>query len=171
MVARDEVADADAVERSVRLFGRRADVVRGAGEQRELPAGEDLRVGHDDEAVARPVRGLAPQLEVVAAARVVHGEKEPHDVLLDGRVVAGGRGEIDEAGVLRPGQREASPGVGPDAVRAVGHDDAFHAPALAADRAAADPLPGAGREDREDREQRPCDQCDSFHGPIRFFGP
>ena len=31
--------------------------------------------------------------------------------------------------------------------------------------------PGAGREDREDREQRPCDQCDSFHGPIRFFGP
>ena len=142
VVARGDVAHADAVHRPALLLcgaGRAADVGGRVFKQPELLAVEELRVGDHREAVALVVRGVAHEREVVAVVARRDGTEEAHDSLLDGRGVACGRRDEEEAGAVVGREDEAPRGVGHRAAVAVAHDDTLHAAALVAHRARAGP--------------------------------
>lgn len=143
MVARGDVARADAVHRASGALGGGsglADVLRRTLQQAELLAGEELRIGDDDEAVAGFAGWFAPETEVVGTAVGLRRKVMAHDPLLRGRRIARGGRDEDEARPVVRRKHEAARRVGGGAVVAVAHHNPRQTSARAGHRA--DTRPG-----------------------------
>ena len=129
-----DVAAADSVERQVAVAADRGcDVVGRLGQLRELFPGVYLRVGDDDEPVARIVARAAQQPEVAGSASGRQRPEKAYDALFRRGVVSRRHADEDEPALRIGFQRVISLFVGPGESVAVGDPDVRHAPAVADD--------------------------------------
>ena len=130
----DDVAAADSVERQAAVAADRGcDVVGRLGQLRELFPGVYLRVGDDDEPVARIVARAAQQPEVAGSASGRQRPEKAYDALFRRGVVPRRHADEDEPALRIGFQRVISLFVGPGESVAVGDPDICHAPAVADD--------------------------------------